>query len=132
MRAISRWRNISALGIADESLTALAEHGESFYCESVTDAGSSNSNSDPHPSQVVCTLAEGDSSAEELHSDDTATILPAGDAKEIRSYKYYVLSVRVCKTVFVQVPKMLSHGNNQGHFFFFFNILISLGKGRTD
>ena len=76
MRAVSRRRSISALGIADESLAALAEHGESLYCESVTDVGSSNSNSDPHPSQVVCTRAERDSSAEELHSDDIATILP--------------------------------------------------------
>ena len=73
---MSRRRSISGLGIADESLAALAEHGESFYCESVTDVGSSDSNSDPHPSQVVCTRAEGDSSAEELHSDDIATILP--------------------------------------------------------
>ena len=80
---------------------------------------------------MVRTRAEGDSSAKELHSDGTATILPAGDAMEKRFYKYYVLSVRVCKTVFVQVPRMFSHGNNQGHFFFF-NILISLGKGRTD
>ena len=64
------------LGIPDESLAALAEHGKSFYCESVADVGSSDSNSDPHPSQVVCKRAEGDSSAEELHSDDTATILP--------------------------------------------------------
>ena len=106
---MSRRRRISALGIADESLAAFAEHGESFYCESLTDAGSSDSSSDPHPSQVVCTRAEGDSSAEELDSDDAATILPAGDATEKRSYKYYVLSVRVCKTVFVQVPRMFSH-----------------------
>ena len=32
-----------------------------------------------------------------------AMILPAGDATEIRSYRYYVLSLRVSKTVFVQV-----------------------------
>ena len=32
-----------------------------------------------------------------------AMILPAGDATEIRSYRYYVLSLRVCKTVLVQV-----------------------------
>ena len=67
---MSRRRSISALGIADESLAALAEHGKSFYCESVTDVGSSDSNSDPRPSQVVFTRGEGDSSAEELHSDD--------------------------------------------------------------
>ena len=73
---MSRRRSISGLGIADESLAALAEHAESFYCESVTDVGTSDSNSDPHPSQVVCTRAEVDSSAEALHSDDIATILP--------------------------------------------------------
>ena len=81
---MSRWRSISTLGIADESLAAFAEHGESFYCESVTDPGSAHSNSDPHPSQVV-TRAEGDRSAEELHSDHTATILRAGDATQKRS-----------------------------------------------
>ena len=49
---MSRWRSISTLGIADESLAAFAEHGEAFYCESVTDAAdSADSNSDPHPSQ---------------------------------------------------------------------------------
>ena len=32
-----------------------------------------------------------------------AMILPAGDATEIRSYRYYVLSLRECKTVFVRV-----------------------------
>ena len=58
------------------------EHGESFYCESLTDAGSADSNNDLHLSQVMCTRAEGDRSAEELHSDHTATILPAGDATE--------------------------------------------------
>ena len=79
---MNRRRSISALGIADESLVAFAEHSKSFYCESLTDARSCDSNSDPHPSQVVCTRTEGDSSAEELHSDDTATILPAGDATE--------------------------------------------------
>ena len=47
---MSRRRNISALGIADESLAALAEHNESFYCENVTDVESSDSDSDPHPS----------------------------------------------------------------------------------
>ena len=82
---MSRWRIISTLGIADESLAAFAEHGESFYCESVTDPGSAHSNSDPHPSQVVCTRAEIDRSAEELHSDHTATILPASDATKKRS-----------------------------------------------
>ena len=78
-----RRRSISALGIADESIAALAEQGESFYCESETDAGLSDRNNGPHLSQVVCTRAEGDSSAEELHSNDTATILPVGDATEI-------------------------------------------------
>ena len=68
---MSRWRSISTLGIADGSLAAFTEHGESFYCESLTHAGSADSNSDPHPSQVVCTRAEGDRSAEELHSDHT-------------------------------------------------------------
>ena len=72
---MSRRRSISALGIADENLAAFAEHGESFYCESLTDAGSSDSNSDSHPSQVVCTRAEGDSSAEELLSDDTVILV---------------------------------------------------------
>ena len=72
-------RSISALGIADESLAVLAEHDESFHCEIVTDVESSDSDSDPHSSQVVCTPA-GDSSAEELYSDGIATILPAGDA----------------------------------------------------
>ena len=68
----------------------------------------------------------------ELQSDHTAMILPAGDATEKSSYKYYVLNVRVraWKTVFGQVPRMFSHGNNHGHLLF--NILISLGKGRTD
>ena len=94
MRARSRRRSISALGVADESLAALAEQGESFYCESVTDVGASDSNSDPHPSQVVCTRGEGDSSAEELHSDDIATLLPACESTEKKSYKCYVLSVR--------------------------------------
>ena len=84
---MSCWRSISTLGIADESLAAFAEHGESFYCESVTDAGSADSNSDPHPSQVVCTRAEGDSSAEELHADHTGTILPAGDATKKKVLK---------------------------------------------
>ena len=107
------------LGIPDESLAVFAEHGESFYCESLTAAGSADSNSDPHPSHVVCTRVEGDRSAEELHSDHTATSLPAGDATEKRSYKYYVLNVcvRVCKTVFGQVARMFSHGNNHGHLF---------------
>ena len=73
---MGRRRSVIALGIADESLAALAEHGESFYCESMTDVRSSDSNSDPHPSQVVCTRAEGDSSAEEPHSDDITMILP--------------------------------------------------------
>ena len=49
------------LGVADESLAALAEHDESFYCESVTDVELYDSDDDPHPSQVVCTQAEGDS-----------------------------------------------------------------------
>ena len=115
---MSRWRSISTLGIPDESLGVFAEHGESFYCESLTDAGSADSNSDPHSSHVVCTRVEGDRSAEELHFDHTATILPAGDATEKSSYKHYVLNVRVrvCKTVFSQVPRM-SHGNNHGHLF---------------
>ena len=82
MRARSRRRSISALGIADESLVAIAEQGESFYCQSVTDVGASDSNSDPYPSQVVCTRGEGDGSGEELHSDDIATILPACESKE--------------------------------------------------
>ena len=74
----------------------------------------------------------GEQKVTELHSDHTATILPAGDATESSSYKHYVLNVRVrvCKTVFGQVPRMFFHGNNHGHLFF--NILISLGKGRTD
>ena len=63
---MSRWRSISTLGIPDESLAVFAEHCESFYCESLTDPGSGDNNSDPHPSQVVCTRAEGDRSAEEL------------------------------------------------------------------
>ena len=71
------WRN-QTQGIADESLAAFDKHGESFYYESLTAPGSAGSNSDPHPSQVVCTRAEGDRSAEELHSDHTATILHAG------------------------------------------------------
>ena len=131
---MSRRRSISAQGIADESLSAFAEHVESFYCESLTDAESSDSNSDSHPSQVVCTRAEGDSSAEELLSDDTVILLRfclQVMQRIKRSYKYYMLSVRVCKIVFVQVPRMFSLENNQGHFFSF-NILISLGKGRTD
>ena len=59
---MSRWRSISTLGITDESLVVFAEHGESFYCESLTVAGSADSNSDPHPSQVVRTQA-GDRTA---------------------------------------------------------------------
>ena len=74
------WRN-KTQGIADESLAAFDKHGESFYYETLTDPGSAGSNSDPHPSEVVCTRA-GDRSAEELHSNHTATILPAGDATE--------------------------------------------------
>ena len=116
---MSRWRSISTLGIPDESLAVFAEHGESIYCGSLTDAGSADSDNDPHPSQVVCTRAVGDRSAEELHCDHTAMILPAGDGTENSSYKYYVLNVRVrvCKTVFGQVPRMFSHGNNHGHLF---------------
>ena len=79
---MSRWRSISTLGIPDESLAVFAEHSESIYCGSLTDAGSADSDSDPHPSQVVCTRAVGDRRAEELHFDHTATILPAGDATE--------------------------------------------------
>ena len=60
---MSRWRSISTLGTTDESLVVFAEHGESFYCESLTDAASADSNSDPHPSQVVCMRAEGDRTA---------------------------------------------------------------------
>ena len=93
---MSCWRSISTLGIADESLAAFAEHGEAFYCESVTDPGSADSNSDSHPSQVVCTRAEGDRSAEELHSDHTATILPAGDAMEKKGPENTTCSTCVC------------------------------------